>query len=81
MKKLLFFLLLLCAAVAGIVVWRCFPSSNRLSENKLQFTHLEFGDMRETVSATGRVEPGETIAVSCEVPGVVTELYGLSTTK
>ena len=75
-KKLLFFLLLIGAAAAGIVVWRYWPPSNHLAENKLQFTRLQYGDMRETVSATGRVEPRETIAVSCEVPGIVTELYG-----
>lgn len=76
MKKLLFFLLLVGAALAGIAVWSRYPRAYALSEQKLQFTHLQVGTLRESVSATGRVEPREIIAVTSEVPGTVIALSG-----
>jgi HlyD family secretion protein len=75
-KKLLVFLLTVGAALVGIAIWAHYPRAHVLSESRLQFTQLQVGDLRESVSATGRIEPREVLAVTPQVPGTVVALYG-----
>ena len=76
MKKLLVSLLLLGAGLVTVAWWAFYPRTQTLTEKKLQFTHLEVGNLREAISATGRVEPREIIAITSEVPGTVIALFG-----
>jgi HlyD family secretion protein len=70
-KKILLFLLFAGAALAGIVLWYSLPHGASLSEKSLTFASLQYGNMQDVVSATGVLEPRETLVVSTEVPGVV----------
>ncbi len=72
MKKLLVFLLLTVAALAGLAWWL----SHRPGEKGVAFdtAAVEFGDLPETVGTTGFVQPVTTIAVTTEVPGRIVEL-------
>jgi len=75
-KKLLLFVLLVGAAVAGLALWAYYPRRYILTEQKVQFVRLQYGTVRDVVSATGRLEPRETRAVTCQIPGVVVALHG-----
>jgi HlyD family secretion protein len=74
-KKFLLFLLLVGAALAGIALWAYYPRSYTLAEHQLQFSHVQRGTMREAVSATGRLEPREVIAVTSEIPGKIIAMF------
>jgi multidrug efflux pump subunit AcrA (membrane-fusion protein) len=73
-KKLLLSILLVGAALLGIGAWAYFPRTYVLGEQQLKFTHVQRGTLRDAVSATGRLEPRETIAVPTEAPGIVLAL-------
>jgi HlyD family secretion protein len=70
-KKILLFLLFAGAALAGILLWYSLPHGVSLSEKSLTFANLQYGNMQDVVSATGALEPRETLVVSTETPGVV----------
>lgn len=74
LKQLLLFVALVGAALAGIALWAYYPRSHTLTEQSLQFTHVQRGTMRDAVSATGRLEPREVIGVASEVPGFISTL-------
>lgn len=73
-KKLLLFSLFVAAALAGIALWAFYPRTYLLTEHQLQFTHVLRGSLQDAVSATGRLEPREIVAVPSEVPGIVIAL-------
>lgn len=74
-RKLLIFILLVGAGLAGIGLWAVYPRAYSLTENQLQFTHVQKGTLRDAVSATGRIEPPDIVAVPCEVPGTLTAFF------
>jgi HlyD family secretion protein len=75
-KKLLVFLLLVAAVLAGGAYWISTPRSVAMSEATFTYARVERGDLRDTVSGTGVVQPREVILVSSESPGVVVEVLG-----
>jgi HlyD family secretion protein len=70
-KKVLLFLLLAGTVLAGIGAWQLFPRGATLTEKSLTFSGLQYGNMTDVVSATGVVQPLETVVVSTEMPGLV----------
>lgn len=74
MKKLLLVPLLALAGAAGLYWWTSAGHASPLRVRDLTFANLQLGAMRDVVSATGLVEPRETVVVSGEAPGVVLRL-------
>jgi HlyD family secretion protein len=73
-KKILLFLAFTGAGLAGMLVWFHFARAANLTENNLTFAVIQKGTMTDVVSATGVVEPLETIVVSAEIPGMINVL-------
>lgn len=74
MKKLLLVPLIAMAAAAGLYGWKYAVHAPQLCTRDLTFANLQLGTMRDVVSATGLIEPRETVVVSSEAPGVVVRL-------
>jgi HlyD family secretion protein len=66
--------LILIAAVGGLYLWQGPGRAPVLTERGLSFANLQFGSMRDVVSATGLVEPCEIVLVGSEMPGTVAHL-------
>ncbi len=75
MKKLLM-LVLFAGVVGGGIYWYVNNSgSPNLSESVLKFSEVRRVTIRDVVSATGFVEPGELVIVSAEMPGTIAQLH------
>jgi HlyD family secretion protein len=72
-KKLTVALALLAVVAAG-AVWLVRRGAPR-SEVAYALAPVEWGEMSETVGATGAVEPLDVVAVGCPLAGQVVELY------
>lgn len=76
MKKLLVALLVVGTLAFGAAYWRFMPRNHSLKAEQLTFVTLPQATMRDIVSATGLLEPRETMIVSSEMPGVVQLVLG-----
>ena len=76
MKKWLLLLLLVAAVGGGLYYWWRSAGVQPLHEKTLTFAEVRRATIRDIVSATGLVEPRETVVVSSEIPGTVTRLLG-----
>jgi multidrug efflux pump subunit AcrA (membrane-fusion protein) len=74
MKKLLVLSLFTAAALGGLFAWVAWPRGHALSERTLAFANVQRATLRDMVSATGLVEPRETVFVGSEMAGTVTRL-------
>jgi multidrug efflux pump subunit AcrA (membrane-fusion protein) len=74
MKKLLVFALFTAILLGGLLAWYAWPRGPALSERTLTFANVQQATLRDVVSATGLVEPRETVFISSEMPGTVTRL-------
>jgi HlyD family secretion protein len=74
-KKLLVFLVLLGAGLAGVAYWVSRSREVVLREDIFTYAPVERGTLRDTVSATGVAKPTEVIAVGSELSGKVLEVY------
>jgi HlyD family secretion protein len=74
-KKLLLFLLILGGALAGLAYWISHPRTVRFNESTFTYAPVEHGNLVESVSATGTVQPRDVILVSSEASGTVLEVY------
>src|SRR5262249_51138942 len=75
MKKLLVMLVGLLGVLVGVAAWfshRTPASRNGADEYKV--AAVEFGTLIEPVSATGTIQPRDTLIVGTEVPGRVVEV-------
>lgn len=76
MKKWLFLLLLAAVAGGGAYYWFGTTRTQNLTEKSLTFAEVRQTAIRDIVSATGLVEPRETVVVSAETPGTIMRLWG-----
>jgi HlyD family secretion protein len=76
MKKLLLFLVLLGVALTAGAFWVNRPRTPAVSETLFTYTPVEFGSLRETVSATGALKPQALLLVTSELPGLVVDIVG-----
>jgi HlyD family secretion protein len=74
-KKLLEFLIVLGLLVAGGVYWFNLSRSVHLNEDSFTYAPVEFGTMKDTVSATGSLRPKEVVAVGSELSGKVVKIF------
>jgi HlyD family secretion protein len=70
-KKWLLFLLLATVVGVGLYFWWGLTGVQPLHEKSLKFAEVRQVTMRDTVSATGRVEPREIVHVSSESIGTI----------
>jgi macrolide-specific efflux system membrane fusion protein len=75
MKRILVLTLFMAALVGGVLAWYAWPRGAALSERTLTFAYVQKATLRDVVSATGLIEPRETIFVGSEMPGTVTRLF------
>jgi HlyD family secretion protein len=73
-KRLLLVLILLGGALAGGAYWLNQSWQLPISHDVFTYAQVKRGAMSDTVSATGTVQPTQTIVVSSLVPGTVTRL-------
>jgi len=73
-KKLLIALLVAGLLLAG-VAWKVSRSNSNGGQEEYTFAAAEFGTMKETVGATGALQPKDVVAVGSQVSGQVEELY------
>jgi HlyD family secretion protein len=74
-KKLLAFLIVLGLGLAAVAYWINRSQTITISEALFTYAPVEFGNLAETVSATGAVKPKEILAVGSELSGKVVEIY------
>jgi HlyD family secretion protein len=75
-KKLLVFLLLAAAALAGGAYWISSPRQVAMSEATFTYGRAVRGDLSDTVSGTGILQPRKVVLVHSELSGVVVEVLG-----
>ena len=73
-KKWLILVVLIAAVGGGLYYWLGPRGTQSLSERTLTFADVRRTTIRDIVSATGLVEPRETVVVSAESPGTVVRL-------
>ena len=76
MKKLAFVILIAGGCAGAAYYWQQTQARPTLLEKSITTTPLQFVTMRDVVSATGIVQPRETVVVSSEMPGIVVKLPG-----
>jgi HlyD family secretion protein len=72
-KKLLIALLVAGLLLAG-VAWKVSRSNSNGGQEEYTFAAAEFGTMKETVGATGALQPKDVVAVGSQVSGQVVEI-------
>ena len=71
MKKWLILLLLACLVGGGLYFWWGLTGVQPLQEKALTFAEVRQVTIRDTISATGMVEPREIVFVASEMPGTI----------
>ena len=74
MKKLLFLLVVLGLTLAGVAYWINKSWGHRPQTGEFTLAPVEFGSMSESVSATGVLQPQQTIVVGSSLPGRVVQV-------
>jgi HlyD family secretion protein len=75
LKKLLITLVLIGIALVGAAYWLNRSPSSASAAEAFTLGSIQYGDMLETVSATGILQPHEVTAVGSELSGKVVEIY------
>jgi len=73
-KKVLTILVIVGIVVAGSAYWLCHPRTIPVNEQLFTYTPVEYGSLRETVSATGVLKPQDLLLVTSELPGQVVDV-------
>jgi HlyD family secretion protein len=73
-KKLLLIVVLLGVVLVGGAYWLKRPRTVAVSEEIFTYTPVEYGDLRETVSATGVLKPRDVLLITSELPGTVVQV-------
>ena len=75
MKKLLLMVVLVGVVLIGGAYWLRRPRTGAVSEEIFTYTPVEYGPLRETVSATGVLKPRDVLLITSEVPGTVVQVF------
>ena len=76
--KIVIWVVIIAAVAAGI--WHMTGSSGK-SDITLQTGTVSKGDIRNSVTATGTVEPVTLVEVGTQVSGIIDKLYVTTTTR
>ena len=72
MKKLLIFLVIIAVGLGGIAYWVSRPGEARHVDYTT--TPIDFGNLTESINATGILQPHEIAVVTGDMPGKVTDI-------
>lgn len=73
MKKTIIILVVLAALIVGVV--KLLKPSDKLSVRNFEFVKVERGDVTEEVTATGTLQPINTVSVGTQVSGIIEKVY------
>src|SRR5262249_51065839 len=74
-KKLLLFLVLACIALTAAAYWANPAYRTAESLEGYSFAPVEFGNLIESISASGPIKPRDISAVGSELSGKVVKIY------
>lgn len=74
MRKLFILLVVIAAALAGGAYWLS-GAGTKAAEDKFELAQVQFGNLTETIGASGIFHPRDVVPVGSEVPGRVVKLY------
>ena len=67
--------LLLLILVAGIVAWFLVQKKVTRTEPLFRTTKVTRGDIRQTVTATGEIDPIESVTIGCQISGQISTIF------
>lgn len=73
MKKTIIILLVIIGSVVGL--YYAFKPSDKLKPTNFEFVKVERGDVTEKVTATGTLQPINTVSVGTQVSGIIERVY------
>lgn len=73
MKKTLIILLVIVTAIVG--AYKYFKAPEKLTPRNFEFVKVERGDVTEKVTATGTLQPINTVSVGTQVSGIIEKVY------
>lgn len=73
MKKTIIILVVLAALIVGVA--KLLKPSDKLSVRNFEFVKVERGDVTEEVTATGTLQPINTVSVGTQVSGIIEKVY------
>ena len=73
MKKTLIILGIIIGC--GVGLYYIFRPSDKLTERQFEFVKVEKGDVTERVTATGTIQPINTVSVGTQVSGIIEKVY------
>ena len=73
MKKTIIILLIIIGAIIGI--YYIFKPSDKLKATNFEFVKVERGNVTEKVTATGTLQPINTVSVGTQVSGIIEKVY------
>ena len=73
MKKILIILGIIIGC--GVGLYYFFRPSDKLTERQFEFVKVEKGDVTEQVTATGTLQPINTVSVGTQVSGIIEKVY------
>src|SRR5689334_10930094 len=71
-KKIIWIGIVLIAVVGGILIWR---SKNKKPEIVLATETPHIGSIANAITATGTIQPVDTVAVGTQVSGTISKIY------
>ena len=73
MKKTIIILLVIIGVIVGL--YYAFRPSHKLKATNFEFVKVERGDVTEKVTATGTLQPINTVSVGTQVSGIIEKVY------
>ena len=73
MKKTIIILLVIIGSIVGL--YYAFKPSDKLKPTNFEFVKVERGDVTEKVTATGTLQPINTVSVGTQVSGIIERVY------
>ena len=73
MKKAIIIIAVIFGGIVGL--YYLFKPSDKLTARQFEFVKVERGDVTETVTATGTIEPINIVSVGTQVSGIIEKVY------
>lgn len=73
MKKILIIIAVIFGGIVGL--YYLMKPSDKLTARQFEFVKVEHGDVTETVTATGTIEPINIVSVGTQVSGIIEKVY------
>ena len=74
MKKLIIILILWLAAASSYYYYYYYLNDTQVTSDSYEYIDIEKGNIKKTVSATGKIIPTSTLILSSEISGKIVEI-------